>query len=96
MIPNDGKPLDMKFHSQKIKEDYLSSEYFQNKHPLEKVGCFACGRTFENAKDPNQFKDNFPDALRRNAEALFTAKFGKGLTEQMVNDNFYEFDEDDY
>jgi len=75
-VVSQDKPLDMEFHSKKIKEDYLGSEYFQNKHPLEKVGCFACGRTFENAKDPSAIHENFPDSLRKNAETLFSAKFG--------------------
>jgi len=86
--------FDMEYASQKIKEDYLTSEYFTKKPSLEKVSCFSCGRIFENAKNQNQLVENLPPQFVENANILFNKEFKEKSAKEISEFYFYPYDDE--
>ena len=88
--------LDSAKECELTKKNYLSSAFYEDKSMIEKVCCFGCGRTFENAKDPASFVDNLPDALKNNAQISVSNCYAKLNTDKDLKDYVFYEDEDEF
>jgi len=89
-IPSNKGLIDMDYESKKIKDEYLSSEYFQAKNNFEKIACFSCGRIFENAKDQTAFSENLPGFIKNSAQNICSQTMPKSINQKAYDYYFYD------
>jgi len=89
-VPSNKGLIDMDYESKKIKDEYLSSEYFQTKNNFEKIACFSCGRIFENAKNQTELCENLPGIIRNPAENIRSQTMPKSINQEAYDYYFYD------
>lgn len=88
--------IDVLKESEKMNSSYLNSDFYSTKSDIEKVCCFGCGRTFENAKDSAKFAESLPEIIKTNAQISIAISLAqKNSDEGLKNYVFYKDDSQD-